>query len=320
MRSLCLAICLFLLAPAHAAKQETSALVNFANDYAKVLKPAELNALETQLAEINRWNRYQFAVAIHPQLPAGAERDNATELADKLLVGSAVDNRGLVIFVFVAEKVVRIEVGYGLEGLIPDALAHRIADGIAQRIAKGEMAAALSDAIAELERPLESLKRVEQKSTSWNWLPDFVLATMDAARGMTFYVKHHREFPKQLASWWRSNDDESRAVTLAFGALGALFLLFCLRPVLGALLLIALPSASIPRQFMYWTFFKGTNSAGKAMLEPGGTKTIEKSGGVFDALYYSFGFFLVVGCALTLFILFVGQPGGFDGAGAWARW
>src|SRR3954468_9518700 len=127
MRAFLLAAIMLMLAPAHAAKQETSALINFANDYAKALKPAELKALETQLVEISRSNRYQIAVAIYPQLPAGAERDNATELADKLLIGSATDNRGVIIFVFLAEKVVRLEVGYGLEGLIPDVAAHRIA-------------------------------------------------------------------------------------------------------------------------------------------------------------------------------------------------
>ena len=157
-----LAALLLLLAPAHAAKQETSALINLANDYASALKPAELNALETQLVEISRSNAYQIAVAIYPQLPPGAERDNATELADKLLVGSAVDNRGLVIFVFLAEKVVRVEVGYGLEGLVPDATAHRIAEKIAARIAKGEMAPALRDAIADLTPVLQSLQRIDR--------------------------------------------------------------------------------------------------------------------------------------------------------------
>jgi uncharacterized protein len=147
MRALSLAACLLLFASAHAAPPEASGLINFANDFANALKPADLRALETQLTEINRSNRYQIAVAIHPKLPAGAERDNATELADRMLVGSNVDNRGLVLFVFLAEKVVRIEVGYGLEGLVPDAHAHRLAETIARRIAKGEMAPALRDAI-----------------------------------------------------------------------------------------------------------------------------------------------------------------------------
>ena len=56
------------------------------------------------------------------------------------------------------------------------------------------------------------------------------------------------------------------------------------------------------------------------MVKPGSAQKIEKSGAVFDLLYYSFGVFLVVGCLLASFIMFVGHPGGFGGAGAWARW
>src|SRR4051794_31793531 len=258
MRFLLLAAALLLTLPAHAAKQEASGLINFANDYAKALKPSELAALEQQLVEISRSNRYQMAVAIHPQLPAGAERDNATELADKTLVGSALNDRGLVVFVFLAEKVVRLEVGYGLEGLVPDATAHRIAGTLATRISKGEMAPALNDAIGQLTPVMQTLQPINQESSHWDWLPDIVLATFDASRGVVFYAKHHREMPKQLASWWRSNDGESRAVLTALTALLSLFVLACLRPIIGALLVMALPQSMLPRGALYRIFFWGT--------------------------------------------------------------
>jgi hypothetical protein len=182
------------------------------------------------------------------------------------------------------------------------------------------MAAALRDAIADLAPVLQSLQRIDQKSSRWEWLPDFALAIIDATRGVVFYATHHRELPKQLASWWRSNDAESRAVLTGFGVLGALFLLYCLRPVVGALLQMALPQAAIPRGALYWTFFWGTDAVCGKMVKPGSARKIEKSGAVFDVLYYSFGVFLVVGCLLASFIAFVGHPGGFGGAGAWARW
>ena len=56
------------------------------------------------------------------------------------------------------------------------------------------------------------------------------------------------------------------------------------------------------------------------MLKPGSPQKIEKSGGLFDVMYYSFVLFLVVGCLLASFIMFVGHPGGYGGAGAWAQW
>jgi uncharacterized membrane protein YgcG len=226
----------------------------------------------------------------------------------------------VVIFVFLAEKAVRLEVGYGLEGLIPDATAHRVAEKAATRIAKGDFAPALRDAIADLEPVLEPLKRVTQNESHWDWLPDIVLATFDASRGVAFYAKHRREIPKQLQSWWRSSEGESRAVSAGIAALMALFVIACLRPVVGALLVIVLPEALLPRGAIYRIFFWGTDGACNIMLKPGSGQAIEKSGAVFDMLYYGFGVFLLLGCVMAAFIIFVGHPGGYGGAGAWARW
>jgi hypothetical protein len=83
---------------------------------------------------------------------------------------------------------------------------------------------------------------------------------------------------------------------------------------------MALPRASIPRGALYRTFFWGTDAVCGKMLKPGSGQEIEKSGGLFDLLYYSFVVFLVVGGIMTMFIMFVGHPGGYGGAGAWARW
>jgi len=315
-----MAACLLLSVPAHATKQEASVLINFSNDFANALKPAELNALERQLVEISQLHRYQIAVAIYPKLPAGAERDDATELADKLLVGSAVDNRGLVIFVFLAEKAVRIEVGYGLEDRVPDAHASRIAGVIAGRIAKGEMALALQEAIAGLEPALRSLEPINPQSTRWEWLPDIVLSSIDAVRGIGFFMKHRHEIPKQLASWWKSNDAESRVILTGIGAIISLVVLGCLRPAVGTALCMALPSARIPRRAMYRVFFWGTDAVYGKQLRPDNPRANDEVHGLFDLLSYSFAAFLVVGGMMALFIMVVGQSGGFGGAGAWARW
>ena len=133
-------------------------------------------------------------------------------------------------------------------------------------------------------------------------------------------MKHRREIPKQLASWWRSNDEESRHVLTGIGIVVSLFVLCCLRPVVGTALCMALPPAWVPRRATYWTFFWGTDAAYGKLLKPGSLQEREKTYGLFDLLYYSFAVFLVAGGMIGLFIMFVGHPGGFGGAGAWARW
>lgn len=322
MRALFLAACLALLATAHAATEEKSALINFANDYANALTPAELNALEQQLAGISQENRYQIAVAIHPALPAGAERDDATELADKLLVGSSLDDRGLVIFVFLAEKVVRLEVGYGLEGLVPDAISHRIAERIAARIAKGELAPALGEAIEALKPRLASLDRIESRATQSEWLPDFVLATIDATRGAGFFIAHREEIPRQFASWWKAQDPGSRPIVAGIGGLLALFVALCLRPVLGGALFLLLPRRWTAPGAFYGLFFWGTDARLGRTLRGGGPALgkIDRASIAVDLLPYVWSAFVATGLLLGFFITVVGHPGAFGGAGAWARW
>ena len=83
---------------------------------------------------------------------------------------------------------------------------------------------------------------------------------------------------------------------------------------------MALPPVWIPRRAMYWTFFWGTDAAYGKLLRPGSLQEREKTYGFFDLLYYSFAVFLVAGGMMALFIMFVGRPGGFGGAGAWAQW
>ena len=235
-------------------------------------------------------------------------------------MGSSLDDRGLVIFVFLAEKVVRLEVGYGLEGLVPDAISHRIAERIAARIAKGELAPALGDAIEALKPALATLDRIDAKSKGSEWLPDFVLATIDAARGAGFFVAHRQEIPRQFASWWKAQDPGSRPIVAGIGGLLALFVALCLRPVLGGALFLLLPRRWTAPGAFYGLFFWGTDARLGRTLRGGGPALgkIDRASIAVDLLPYVWSAFVATGLLLGLFITVVGHPGGFGGAGAWA--
>lgn len=307
---------------AHAAANQASGLINFVNDYAGVLKPPELNQLGQTLKEIDYGGGYQAAVVIYPKAPEGVSSENATELADKLLVGSTVKDRGIIFFVFIAEKSVRIEVGYGLEEFVTDALARRIAEQMSARMARGEFAGALKDAINELRPNLDKLDHVKETQTRREWLPDIVLMTIEGFRGLGFYVAHRSEFKKQLASWSKSLDRESKQVLSVVIAIWSLVTAACLRPVLGALLFLSLPRQWTAQSAFDWMFFRGTDaSLGKRLREQ--RMSLDKYAVTFmfaDFFVYGWVAFCLIGVALTAFIIVVGHPGGFGGAGAWARW
>ena len=141
---------------AAAPPERASALVNYVNDYAHVLTPAELRELEQHLVDVSREGRYQIAIALYPQAPADASAVESTMLADRLMVGSSLEDRGIVILGFVAERVVRLEIGYGLEGLLPDVEAHRAAEIAAAAFARGRYAEGLRGALAYLEPRADS--------------------------------------------------------------------------------------------------------------------------------------------------------------------
>ena len=66
-------------------------------------------------------------------------------------VGSKGLDDGLILFVFAKDKKVRIEVGYGLEGVVPDAIASRIINEvIVPRIQSGDRDAAVTAGIEAL--------------------------------------------------------------------------------------------------------------------------------------------------------------------------
>ena len=312
------------LPPAIAAPADrASGVINFANDYAHALAPAELHALEQQLLEASRGNRYQIAVALYRKLPDGTTPDNATEFADRLMVGTSLGDRGIVILVFLEQRRVRIEIGYGLEGLVPDAIAHRAAELAAVRFAKGEYAAGLQDAIALLEKHAdEATANLKQAKSHWEWLPDWMLAIKDAARGFAFFAKNRHEIPQQLAVWWRAQDVGNQRFLAVFFTAGALYLLALLRPATGAVLCLFLPLAWLRTRAMRWLFFRGTDATFERNWKAAGAPapSAPREYYVFDMLYYGVPALALAGIAIGSFIAFVGHPGGYGGAGAGVTW
>ncbi len=107
--------------PLHA--QELPAHVGKVNDFAEVLEAAQRAALETQLAELERVTSAEVAVVTMGTLGDRAVEDYATDLFNTWGIGKQDRDNGVLILVAVQDRAMRIEVGYGLEGILPDGLA-----------------------------------------------------------------------------------------------------------------------------------------------------------------------------------------------------
>ena len=83
-------------------------------------------------------------VAVFPELPSPSLEDFTVRTAQAWKVGRKELDNGAVLFVFVKDRKMRIEVGYGLEGALPDVTAKRIIeDTIGPHFREGQFAAGL---------------------------------------------------------------------------------------------------------------------------------------------------------------------------------
>ena len=95
-------------------------------DHAQVLSAATVNRLETQLAEHQQETGVQIAVLTVATTGGVPIEDFSIAVADEWGGGSAAYDDGMLFTLAVEDRRNRIEVGYGLEGLVPDAVAATI--------------------------------------------------------------------------------------------------------------------------------------------------------------------------------------------------
>jgi uncharacterized protein len=99
-------------------------------DYTNTLNPQEKAALENKLVAFNDSSSTQIAIVILNSLDGYPIDDYARRLAQSWGIGEKKKNNGALILVSMQERKMTIQVGYGLEGAIPDALAKRIIEQV----------------------------------------------------------------------------------------------------------------------------------------------------------------------------------------------
>lgn len=97
------------------------------NDYAHIVAPDVAQRLDARLQQFERETSNQILVAIFQKLPEGTYLEDYTIKTFQSWGpgGKRLDN-GLVLFVFTEDRKMRMEVGYGLEGAVPDSIAASI--------------------------------------------------------------------------------------------------------------------------------------------------------------------------------------------------
>lgn len=96
------------------------------NDLAGMMQPDQVQKLEEQLVQFDNESSTQISIVTVTSIGAYEVAQFATELAHRWGIGNKGKDNGALIFVAKNERKINISVGYGLEGVLTDAIAGEI--------------------------------------------------------------------------------------------------------------------------------------------------------------------------------------------------
>lgn len=140
----------------------------FVNDYAKILNVNQLNDLEEYLRDIEKRTSVEIAIAIFDSIGYPIE-EYANLLFEKWGIGKKGKDNGILILVSIKERLIRIEVGYGLEAVITDGIAGEIIrKNIAPYFREGNYYLGLKSAILEIEKRISNEEQSKEGDINKN--------------------------------------------------------------------------------------------------------------------------------------------------------
>jgi uncharacterized membrane protein YgcG len=276
------------------------ALESYFNDVAHLIAPDAAGKLNATLAAFDKDTSNQIAVAIYPRSPSGSIEEFTIDIADRSRLGRKGLDNGAILFVFTEVRTARLEVGYGLDGVLTDALAHRILEQrLMPAFARGDFAAGLD-------------------------------ATLNAVFETVRDGRSQGRMPGQLALLWRQVTVASpKLMRQAWPAL--LGLDFLQRLVIsffgGAFATIA---CYVLREVVRDAYYLGRLARNAVAPRPGGAaierirydailEKLKLMGFTLEVIVGSAGFALAA-IASVAGIVIIAAGGGFGGAGATVRW
>lgn len=294
---------------------------HYLEDRAGLLSPSFAAAKEQYIEHLSRTMRIaQIQVVTLPRVPSGSTLEDFTiTAASQWKVGTGGVDNGLLLFVFRDERLLRLEVGYGLETVVPDALAYRLlSEQIVPAFERGQYETGIEDFLDVLDKTLEASEAAGHRAAPYAAMIPFVWNVL-------------RNAPRIAVRAWpvyQRADTRGRLVLGAFAAVLAAALAFALAGIAaGVLPLLRLPmrlvtSATVrslrdPAVRAQFAWRKSANAP-----PPVVTALMQELqlGEILNAAYLLAG--TVVGIAF-LFVgssIFIGGLGHFGGAGATLSW
>lgn len=172
---LLLACCLVVVAAR--AEVAVPPLTARVTDLTGTLTPSQRDALENELRAFEARKGSQIAVLIVPTTKPEAIEQYSLRVAETWKLGRRGVDDGILLLVAKDDRALRIEVGYGLEGAIPDAVANRVIDEIiVPFFRQGDFYGGIQAGIARLIRLVdgEPLPPPQARDRAWSGIGDLL--------------------------------------------------------------------------------------------------------------------------------------------------
>jgi uncharacterized protein len=127
-------------------------------DLAGVLNSGEREQLGQQIRAIHARGLAQMQILLIPSLEGDVLEEYSMRVAEAWKIGTKKVDNGLIILLAIKDRAIRIEVGGGIEGAIPDLAANRVIDSMKPFLKEGRYAAALQLALEKLTQRLSGDK------------------------------------------------------------------------------------------------------------------------------------------------------------------
>ncbi len=154
----------------------------YVSDFARVLDAGSREKLERYAKRLEEATGAQLAVVTLPGLAGEPLEEVANDLFRKWGIGQKGRNEGLLVLLVPGERRFRLEVGYGLEPIIPDGYAGSVLRSMRPALREGRYGEALLEAAHELGARIAQAKgaKLEQparrRRSGWSGSPIPILA------------------------------------------------------------------------------------------------------------------------------------------------
>ncbi len=165
-------LCVFFFTARSSAQFQIPAITDPVTDLTATLSTEEQQMLRQRILEFERSTSNQIVVLIVPSLNGDDIRETGIKTLEKNKIGQQGKDNGVLLFIAREDKQVSIEVGYGLEGALTDALCDRIIrNEIRPRFREGNYAGGITAAIeaitAAVQGEYTGEKSSKKKKSDW---------------------------------------------------------------------------------------------------------------------------------------------------------